>query len=281
MRRRISPRMRQNIHRRNHAAMAPPNHSYALRVQKSIVLQHPLPRLKHILNFQPAIINLVIKPRPITGAPAIIWPDHRIALLHQFPYRPKLIIATEIAMDSLVRKNNRRILRPRRSRIFRLVRRRTRIPDLIHFGNITQLCVPLLHGQRLDQNIRTMVPRPLNARSSTNRSRTGSRSGCNTRNPVLSTNHKSRNNKNQPTSNQHLTLIAPAQPLPVTRKQWLPLMHCRRFSCKIIGPSPHLPNRLDLQPNKTCENLVIQGSSLCHHPSVSKAWPRPIAALAI
>ena len=78
--------MLQDIHQRDHAAVAPSDHTDAFGIQKIVIGEHPFPCEVNVVDLVPAVIDLLIQVASIAAAPAVIRRDHSVTLLHQLAH---------------------------------------------------------------------------------------------------------------------------------------------------------------------------------------------------
>ena len=160
----------QQVHQRDHAAVAPADNAYPIRIHDVVAFHHVIARRHHVFVLQAAVVDILVKAPAVTGAAAVVRRDHNIALRQHLPENMHGSRG-EIAVHAAVREDQQRILlillralgnehigiefqrvveqrilegRPRH---FPVGRRRSGQPDDIDMGNVAEL---LDEQQRFD-----------------------------------------------------------------------------------------------------------------------------------
>src|SRR5215216_1354547 len=102
--------MLKDIQQRDHTAVTPTDHAYALRVEKLVILEHPFPRCPDVVHLASAVVDLVVEACSIPCAAPIIRPDHRIALLNELAHDVEVVCGSEVCMNATVCEHNQRML---------------------------------------------------------------------------------------------------------------------------------------------------------------------------
>src|SRR6266404_2793492 len=80
----VAPWMGEGGEQRDQTTVTPADYPDPLGIDFAMMVEHPLTRSMHILDFESAIINKLPKVGAVTAAAPIIRRNHRVTLLQQF-----------------------------------------------------------------------------------------------------------------------------------------------------------------------------------------------------
>ena len=141
--------------------MAPAHDAHTIRVHEVAVLHHPVAGGEGVLHLQAAVVDELVEPSPVAGAPPVLGGHHDVALLNQLPDDVG-VAGAHVGVDSPVGEDDermppRRLGAPRREGVGpeddRVPRplgrrvgdhpgRRPRHPHLVHVGDVAHPVVP-------------------------------------------------------------------------------------------------------------------------------------------
>ena len=104
----ILTRIGEQVHQRNHTAVAPPHDADAVRIHDAVVLDHVVAADKDIFVLQASVVDVIIGGCSITRAATILRRDNNVALRNQLAHDVG-IIGVEIGMHPAMRQHHQRV----------------------------------------------------------------------------------------------------------------------------------------------------------------------------